>query len=75
MTRYIRFTFLCNKNERQAISDLAARLQRSQSDAVRFVVIEVARQLSLPGASDLIFLNPISDPAPLDKQTLHKQRL
>lgn len=46
MARYSRFTFLCDLDERQTIADLAARLQRSQSDAVRFVVIEAARQLS-----------------------------
>jgi len=46
MARYSRFTFLCDLDERRAIADLAARLQRSQSDAVRFVVIEAARQLS-----------------------------
>jgi hypothetical protein len=48
MARYGRFTFLCNDNERRAIVDLAARLQRSQSDAVRFVVIEAAKQLRQP---------------------------
>jgi hypothetical protein len=46
MARYSRFTFLCDLDERQTIADLAMRLQRSQSDAVRFVVIEAARQLS-----------------------------
>jgi len=46
MARYERFTFLCDVNERRAIADLAARLQRSQSDAVRFVVIEAAKQLT-----------------------------
>lgn len=46
MARYSRFTFLCDVNERQAITDLAARLLRSQSDAVRFVVIEAAKQLT-----------------------------
>ncbi|WKZ51432.1 MAG: hypothetical protein QY329_01600 [Anaerolineales bacterium] len=46
MARYERFTFLCDAIERRAIADLAAWLQRSQSDAVRFVVIEAARQLS-----------------------------
>lgn len=40
------FKFRLSNDERQAIADLAARLQRSQSDAVRFVVIEAARQLS-----------------------------
>lgn len=46
MARYERFTFLCDTSERRAIADLAARLQRSQSDAVRFVVIEAAKQLT-----------------------------
>jgi hypothetical protein len=46
MARYERFTFLCNPGERRAIAELAVRLQRSQSDAVRFVVIEAAKQLA-----------------------------
>ena len=46
MARYERFTFLCDQNERLAIANLASRLHRSQSDAVRFVVIEAARQLA-----------------------------
>ena len=46
MARYERFTFICNDNERKAIATLAKRLQRSQSDAVRFVVIEAAKQLA-----------------------------
>lgn len=43
MSRYERFTFLCNKNERRLIAELAAQLQRSQSDAVRFVVMKAAQ--------------------------------
>lgn len=46
MQRVTQFSFRVSKDERQAIADLAARLQRSQSDAVRFVVIEAARQLA-----------------------------
>jgi len=46
MQRVMQFSFRVSKDERRAIADLAARLQRSQSDAVRFVVIEAARQLS-----------------------------
>jgi hypothetical protein len=46
MARYERFTFLCDANERQAIANLATQLHRSQSDAVRFVVIEAAKQLA-----------------------------
>lgn len=63
MARYERFTFLCDAIERRAIADLAARLQRSQSDAVRFVVIEAAKQLiqadptsitALPAETELV---------------------
>lgn len=50
MSRIERFTFLCNDQERQAIAELANRLRRSQSDAVRFVVVEAARQLKEPSA-------------------------
>ena len=44
MQRVTQFSFRVNKDERQAIADLATRLQRSQSDAVRFVVIEAVKQ-------------------------------
>jgi hypothetical protein len=60
MTRYERFTFLCDLDERRAIADLAIRLQRSQSDAVRFVVIEAARQLS-QAQTDLVRVDPSSE--------------
>ena len=46
MERDIQFGFRVNDNERRAIADLAIRLQRSQSDAIRFVVVEAARQLA-----------------------------
>lgn len=45
MARIERFTFLCDKAERQAITQLAKLLKRNESDAVRFVVSEAARQL------------------------------
>ena len=45
MPRIERFTFFCNKEERRLIEQLAASLARSQSDAVRVVVIQAARQL------------------------------
>ncbi len=51
MARYERFTFLCNQNERALIAELAERLRRSQSDAVRFVVIEAARELAKQNAT------------------------
>ena len=40
------FKFRLSDDERRAIADLAARLSRSQSDAVRFVVTEAAKQLT-----------------------------
>lgn len=46
MQRTISFSFRLTSIERQLIRQLASELQRSQSDAVRFVVIEAARQLS-----------------------------
>ena len=62
MARYKRFTFLCDKDERRLIADLAKRLQRSQGDAVRYIVINAAKELeaqeqvklsgSLRGVSD-----------------------
>jgi|GEM_PF-700579 len=45
MARYERFTFLCNQYERALIAMLAEHLRRSQSDAVRFVVLDAAREL------------------------------
>jgi hypothetical protein len=46
MNRAGTFAFRVSNNERRAIANLAERLQRSQSDAVRFIVIEAARQLT-----------------------------
>ena len=45
------FKFRLSNVERRAIADLAERLQRSESDAVRFVVIEAAKQLTQANAS------------------------
>ena len=61
MARYERFTFLCNTSERHAITELAQRLQGSQSDAVRFVVTEAARQLVQANAA-LVDTLPTEDP-------------
>lgn len=46
MQRITQFAFRVNDDERRGISELAMRLQRSQSDAVRFVVTEAAKQLT-----------------------------
>jgi hypothetical protein len=46
MQRVTQFAFRVNKDERRAIAELAKHLKRSQSDAVRFVVIMAARELA-----------------------------
>lgn len=47
MNRWDTFTFRVNEDERRLIASLAEQLQRSQSDAVRFVVINAARELQV----------------------------
>ena len=47
MSRIDTFTFRVDRYERQLIATLANRLQRSQSDAVRFVVINAAKELEV----------------------------
>ena len=46
MERDILFTIRINAQEKALISSLAASLQRTQSDAVRFVVVNAARELA-----------------------------
>ena len=57
MPRIDRFTFLVTEQERQAIAELATRLQRSQSDAVRYVVILAAQELSKPQTAPALPVN------------------
>ena len=64
MARYERFTFMCDPNERRAIAELAECLQRSQSDAVRFVVVEAAKQLTKADPT------PVADPPAETRQQL-----
>jgi hypothetical protein len=45
MSRIDTFTFRVNTNERRMLKALAERLQRSQSDAVRLLIREAAREL------------------------------
>jgi uncharacterized protein (DUF1778 family) len=45
MPRRDTFTFRVNVDERQLIAALADRLQRSQSDAVRWLIREAAHEL------------------------------
>lgn len=58
MARDERFTFLIDHDERQMIAALAYRLRRTESDAVRFVVLEAVRALE---AADTP--TPITSPA------------
>lgn len=55
---------MCDPNERLAIANLAERLQRSQSDAVRFVVVEAAKQLTKADPAPVID-PPIEGPTQL----------
>ncbi len=54
MTRDERFTFLIDRAERQLITALARQLRRTESDAVRYVVIEAARALEASTAVPII---------------------
>ena len=49
MSRADTFTFRVNRHERQMIAALARRLQRSQSDAIRWLVREAVRELGING--------------------------
>lgn len=46
MPRIERFTFVVNEEEREMISQIAQELQRSDSDAVRFLIISKAKELN-----------------------------
>jgi hypothetical protein len=53
MARLERFTFVLDRQEKSLIAALAERMQRSQSDAVRYLVLNAARQLTeLPPAQE-----------------------
>jgi|WetSurSiteA1Bulk_404760.scaffolds.fasta_scaffold92779_2 hypothetical protein len=53
MNRWDSFTFRVSQDERQLIAALAEKLQRTQSDAVRFVLREAAHEhhINLPKAT------------------------
>lgn len=51
MPRYERFTFLVNREERRVLEALAQRLERSQSDAVRLLIREAAREMAIVPSS------------------------
>ena len=47
VARYKRFTFLCDGEERRILAALARRLERSQSDAVRWLIRGAAEELQV----------------------------
>ena len=46
MARLSRFTFVVNDEERRLIQVLADKLSRSQSDALRFMIVSATRELA-----------------------------
>jgi len=50
--RTIRFTFLCNTSERQLIIAIAEHLNRSQGDAIRFLIRTAVQELKTEPAKD-----------------------
>lgn len=50
------FTFRINDEERRLIASLADQLQRSKSDAVRFIVVNVVRELIAQEQSNSIMI-------------------
>jgi hypothetical protein len=43
--RNSRFTFLCNRDERNLLTVVARQLARTESDTVRWLIREVGREL------------------------------
>jgi hypothetical protein len=50
--RTIRFTFICNIQERQLITAIAEHLNRSQGDAIRFLIRTAAQELKTEPTED-----------------------
>jgi len=49
--RTYRFTFLCNREERRLLATLAEKIQRSQSDALRWLVRGAVKELQIKEGS------------------------
>ena len=61
MQKAERFSFVCDTEERQAIKVLAKRLQRTESDTLRWLVRNAAnRMIGLPDDPALV---PLQEPA------------
>lgn len=65
MAREERFTFMVNREERQLIAAVADRLDRTQSDALRWLV---------KGAAEELGVAPEPEPVPAAKGGQHGQR-
>jgi hypothetical protein len=70
MARILRFTFACDENERRAIAELAVKLQRAESDAVRYVVLSTNACLAQTNILPL----QNSECRQLDPQALSKKK-
>src|SRR3990172_2284851 len=60
MARYKRFTFLCDSDQRRILAALALRLQQSQSDAIRWLITNVAQELGLNSISHESGTQPVT---------------
>jgi hypothetical protein len=47
MSKDQRFTFVCEKDERKLLEAIAERLERTQSDTIRYLVKLAAQELRL----------------------------
>lgn len=47
----VRFTFMCNKQERNLIDQISIILDRSLSDTVRWLIVKAAKELGVPNSS------------------------
>jgi hypothetical protein len=48
MPRFIRFTFVVNPDEREMIRLVAKEMERSESDAIRLIIKQTAKELFGP---------------------------
>lgn len=67
--RNLRFTFLCTKEERRLISKIAQKLNRSQGDAIRFLIRVAAQELA--GNEETFMEKSRSNDISLTEEELH----
>jgi hypothetical protein len=61
MPRIERFTFVINEEEREMISLIAKELHRSDSDAVRFLIISKAKEIEGNYSADYLTNKDLPD--------------